>query len=99
MRYDLDLPRTERYNRMNGLDPSVVSPLQVPGLGTLHGGEIFASSRNRSPGYDTSYVTFGPRFGIACRPLEKTAIRAGYGIYYSTVRSGAAGTGALGYAG
>jgi hypothetical protein len=99
MRYDLDLPRTERYNRMNGLDPSVVSPLQVPGLGTLHGGEIFASSKNRSPGYNTSYVTFGPRFGIAYRPLEKTAIRAGYGIYYSTVRSGAAGTGAMGYAG
>src|SRR5262249_22500805 len=31
MRYDLDFPRTERYNRMNGLDPTVISPLQVPG--------------------------------------------------------------------
>jgi Carboxypeptidase regulatory-like domain len=99
MRYDLDFPRTERYNRMNGLDPNVVSPLQVPGLGTLHGGEIFASSRDRSPGYDTSYVTLGPRLGIAFQPVEKTVIRAGYGIYYSSVRSGAAGVGPPGYQG
>jgi hypothetical protein len=99
MRYDLDFPRTERYNRMNGLDPSVVSPLQVPALGTLHGGEIFASSSNRAPGYNTSYTTLGPRFGIAYQPIEKTVIRAGYGIYYSSVRSGAAGVGPPGYQG
>jgi hypothetical protein len=99
MRYDLDFPRTERYNRMNGLDPNVVSPLQVPGLGTLHGGEIFADSGNRSPGYNTSYTTFGPRIGIAWQPWEKTVIRTGYGIYYSSVRSGAAGVGPPGYQG
>src|ERR1700722_19228517 len=64
MRYDLDLPRTERYNRMNALSTSVVSPLQVPGMGTLYGGEIFMSSSDRS-NYNTSYSTFGPRVGIA----------------------------------
>jgi hypothetical protein len=99
VRYDLSLPRTERYNRMNGLDPNVVSPLQVPALGTLHGGEIFASEKNRSPGYDTSYTTVGPRFGIAYEPIEKTVIRAGYGMYYSSVRSGASGVGPPGFQG
>jgi hypothetical protein len=99
MRYDVDFPRTERYNRMNALDPSVVSPVQAPGLGTLHGGEIFASPKNRSPGYNTAYNDLGPRIGIAYQPIEKTVIRAGYGIYYSSVRSGAAGVGASGYQG
>ena len=99
MRYDLDFPRTERYNRMNGLSPTVVSPLQVPALGTLHGGEIFASPSNRSPNYNASYNNFGPRIGIAYRPLEKTVIRTGYGIYFSSVRSGASGVGPPGFQG
>jgi hypothetical protein len=99
MRYDLDFPRTERYNRMNGLDPSVVSPVQVPALGTLLGGEIFANSGNRSPGYTASYVNFGPRIGIAYQPHEKTVIRTGFGVYYSSVRSGAAGVGPPGFQG
>ena len=32
LRYDLDLPRTERFNAMSYLDPDVASPLQVPGF-------------------------------------------------------------------
>lgn len=98
LRYDLSLPRTERYNRMNSLDPNVVSPVQVPGLGTLHGGEIFMSSSNRS-NYNADYHNFGPRFGFAFKALPQTVLRGGYGIFYSTVRSGAAGTGPLGYSG
>src|SRR5439155_9135770 len=38
MRYDLDLPRTERYNRISWLDLNSPSPLQVPGLNNLKGG-------------------------------------------------------------
>jgi hypothetical protein len=98
LRYDVSLPRTERYNRMNSVDLGVVSPLQVPGLGTLHGGEVFASSNDRT-NYDPDFNTWQPRFGFAYRALEKTVIRGGYGIFYSTTRSGAAGVGPPGYEG
>src|SRR5580704_16973563 len=35
MRYELNTPRTERFNRMNSLDPNALSPLQVAGLPPL----------------------------------------------------------------
>jgi len=98
LRYDVSTPRSERYNRMNEVDLNVVSPITAPGFGTLHGGEIFMNSNNRN-NYNTDFKSFGPRFGFAYEALKKTVLRGGYGIFYSTVRSGAAGVGPTGYQG
>ena len=98
IRYDVNTPRSERYNRMNGFDPNVVSPITAPGLGTLHGGEIFMTPSNRN-NFETDYGDIGPRFGLAYQLSNKTVIRGGYGIFYSTVKGGASGTGALGWQG
>lgn len=98
IRYDVSTPRTERYNRMNAVSTTVVSPITAPGFGTLHGGEIFMGPGNRS-NYNTDYTNFGPRFGLAYQVRDKTVIRGGYGIFYSTVKSGAAGVGPVGYQG
>jgi hypothetical protein len=98
VRYELSLPRTERFNRMNWLDPNIVSPLQVPGLPTLHGGEVFASSSHRY-NYDTFHGAIQPRLGFAYQLSPSTVVRGGYGIYFSQPRSGAAGTGPWGYQG
>lgn len=98
LRYDVNTPRSERYNRMNGFDPNVVSPVTAPGLGTLHGGEIFMSPSNRN-NFNTDYGDVGPRIGFAYEMFNKTVIRGGYGIFFSTVKSGASGTGALGWQG
>ncbi|MGA2646729.1 MAG: carboxypeptidase regulatory-like domain-containing protein [Candidatus Sulfotelmatobacter sp.] len=90
LRYDVSLPRTERFNRMNWFDPNAVSPLVVPGLGTLHGGEAFASPSERT-NWVTDWSDIQPRFGFAYLIQPKTVIRGGYGIYYGQTRSGANG--------
>jgi hypothetical protein len=98
MRYELNTPRTERFNRMNSLDPNALSPLQVAGLPALHGIEVFASSGDRYT-YDTDYKNIQPRFGFAYQLPHTFVVRGGYGIYFSTPRSGASGTGPWGFQG
>jgi len=102
LRYELSLPRTERFNRMNWLDPTAVSPFQpttpIPGNPTLHGIEVFASPKDRY-NYDTFHKAIQPRFGFAYQLPHAFVIRGGYGIYFSTPRSGASGTGPWGFQG
>lgn len=92
LRYDLDLPRTERYNRISWIDLNTPSPLKVPGLDNLKGGLQFANKDQRSP-YDTNYHGWGPRFGFAYRIKPTTVLRGGYGVFYSQNKGAASGTG------
>jgi hypothetical protein len=80
LRYELSLPRTERFNRMNWLDPNALSPLQVGALPTLRGIEVFASPNDRS-NYYTDYKAIQPRFGFAYQLPHALVVRGGYGIY------------------
>jgi hypothetical protein len=98
LRYELTLPRTERYNRMSFLDPSAASPLQVPGLPNLMGGLQFASNSNPSP-YKVDPMNFGPRVGVAYRTKGDIVIRTGYGIFFDNSKGGVSGTGEGGYTG
>ena len=98
IRYELNTPRTERYNRMNSLDPTAPSPLQVAGLPTLEGIEVFASPADRY-NYAIDWKNIQPRFGFAYQLPYTFVLRGGYGIYFSTPRSGASGTGPWGFQG
>jgi hypothetical protein len=104
IRYELNTPRTERFDRMNSLDPNALSPLQIgsqPGClscATLRGIEVFASSGDRH-NYSTAYKNIQPRFGFAYQLPYKFVLRGGYGVYFSTPRSGASGTGPWGFQG
>ncbi len=84
LRYELETPYTERYNRVAyGFNPSVAFPTQVPGL-NLTGGLEFAGvgGRGRSEGnLDTN--NFGPRIGFAYQLFSKTVLRGGYGLFFS----------------
>jgi len=90
LRYDVSMPRTDRFNRQNWFDPTATLPLTVPGLETLHGGEVFASSHERTIVND-DWKDIQPRFGFAWQYDHLTVIRGGYGIYYSQPRSGVTG--------
>jgi hypothetical protein len=81
LRYELVLPATERYNRLNWVDPNAASPVQAPGFPNLKGAEIIADSNHRSA-YGTDFRDFEPRIGLAYRLDSKTVLRTGYGIYY-----------------
>lgn len=90
LRYDVSLPRTERHNRMNWFDPNAASPLSVPGLPGLRGGEVFNSANERT-NWETDWKDIQPRFGLSWQLDPHTVVRGGYGIYYSQTRSGANG--------
>ena len=102
LRYDVNLPRTERYNRMDWFDPNVVSPLNGGSITyqdpltlqnvtrPLLGGEVFANGNQRS-NFVTDWKDFQPRFGFSYLLKSKTVVRGGYGIYYGQSRSGATG--------
>jgi len=110
LRFDVTLPRTDRYNHQDWFDPNATSPLNggsvsytdpITGQPTtlaLKGGEVFASSKQRT-NYVTDWHDFQPRFGFAYQVVPNTVVRGGYGIYYGQSRSGVTGVVPYGGAG
>lgn len=102
LRYDVSLPRTDRFNRQNWFDPTVVNPLNSGSISytdpltssvvtrPLLGGEVFASPQHRT-NYVTDWTDIQPRFGFAYQFAPKMVVRGGFGIYYGQSRSGASG--------
>ncbi len=84
VRYELETPYTERYNRMSyGFDERAKFPVNVPGL-DLHGGIRFAGiDGNPRRGGVVDSNNFGPRFGFAYSLTPKTVLRGGYGMFFS----------------
>jgi Carboxypeptidase regulatory-like domain/TonB dependent receptor len=102
LRYDVSLPRTDRFNRQNWWNPNVTNPLNggsitytdpisnQPTTVALMGGEVFATSHERT-NYVTDWHDIQPRFGLAFQFAHNMVLRGGYGIYYGQSRSGASG--------
>ena len=94
LRYDLQTPRTERYNRMNYFDPNVASPLAGPsGIANLKGGLVFVGvNGNGRSQFDLQTNNISPRFGFAFQTTKRMVVRGGYGIFYAPALTSAGGT-------
>ena len=83
LRYEIQFGRTDRYNRYNHFDPSVINPTltaltNIP----VKGGLVYANSTNRGV-WKTPFNNVSPRIGLAYKLRNDMTARAGYGIYYS----------------
>jgi hypothetical protein len=91
LRYDLQGPWSERFNRQSFFDPSAVSWLanpatsagltNVPGLPGLKG-DVSLVSPNSRTNIPLDKTNIQPRVGFAYSLDSKTVIRGGYGIFF-----------------
>ena len=88
LRYDIDLPATEAFDRFSMVDPTLANP----GAGNILGSYTYfgtGTGRNgRKRPQDVYTKAFGPRVGFAYSINDKTVLRGGYGIFYEPLREG-----------
>ncbi len=82
IRYDIQVPRTEKYGNVSSVDPTLPNPTAggIPGAYTFYGN---GQGRNGRPRVgDIDYKGFQPRIGFAYSPdaAHRTALRGGFAI-------------------
>lgn len=98
LRWDIDVPRTERYNRTNYFDPKAATPL-AQALPGITGGLVFVGV-NGVPRtqFTADKNNFAPRFGLSYQIAPHTVLRMGYAHVYGPSQQAAAGTiGTMGF--
>ena len=84
MRYEAELPRTDRFDQLTNFDFGTKPPLTVPDL-DLHGALSFVGvDGNSRYQTDIDRNNFSPRLGIAYQINDRVVIRTGAGIFYAS---------------
>ncbi len=98
LRWDIDTPRTERYNRTNFFDPNVATPVSQV-IPNATGGLVFVGVNGQPrTQFDRDLNNWAPRFGLSWQLLPKTVLRLGYAHVFGPSQQAAAGTiGTMGY--
>jgi Carboxypeptidase regulatory-like domain/TonB dependent receptor len=84
LRYELQSPWTERYNRLSYFDPgapSYINQYLAPGSPAVMGDVFLVPTGTRS-NLPLAKNGFAPRIGIAYSLTSKTLVRGGYGIFW-----------------
>jgi len=99
LRWEMETPRTDRFNQLTNFDYGTAPPLTAPGL-NLHGVLTFAGV-NGLPRTNTRFDgnNYGPRIGFAWQLTPNTVIRGGGGFFYSIMTGIGSGPGAFGVSG
>ena len=89
LRWELDLPATERVNKLASFDPITNTLKDAQGFRWhVDPSGLLVAVPDASLGprmWDTDWNNFGPRVGLAWRPFggTKTVIRTGFGSFYN----------------
>jgi hypothetical protein len=88
LRYDIDLPASEAFDRFSAVDPKLPNPDagNILGAYTYFGSGAGRNGQKRPQ--DVYHKAFGPRLGFAYSINDKTVIRGGYGIFYESMKEG-----------
>jgi carboxypeptidase family protein len=85
VRWEVIQPFTERHDRISYFEPNATNPvLSAAGLGNYPGaiGLVNSSTRGSRSAYNTDYMQFSPRVGMAYQMHPNTVFSAGYGIFW-----------------
>jgi hypothetical protein len=84
LRWEYEQPRTERYNRFGTFDFDAPFPIAVPTLPNLRGTLRLAGQDGEPRGqFNSTWMNFGPRIGMAYRVNNSTVVRSGYAIFFA----------------
>jgi Carboxypeptidase regulatory-like domain/TonB dependent receptor len=86
LRYELQRPATERFNRLSYFIPEATNPLAARTGLTLKGAVGFVNADDRGI-WNQDTHDFAPRIGLAFKLTDKLVMRAGYGIFYANASS------------
>ncbi|MBV9759114.1 MAG: TonB-dependent receptor [Acidobacteriaceae bacterium] len=82
LRYENQRPATERYNRIDWFDPTVVNPISAQLGYNVYGGFEYANANNRYA-WAPDNLNFAPRMGVAYKITDRFVARAGAGIFFT----------------
>jgi hypothetical protein len=84
LRYDLQGPWSERFNRLSYFDPNATNYLtQFLPAGTPPAkGDVFLVGDGNRNNIPLEKIDFSPRVGLAYSLSAKTVVRSGYGIFW-----------------
>ncbi len=88
LRWDVEMPRDERYDRLSYFDPDAASPIAGPsGIAGLRGGLRFLGQDGITRQQATDWNNLGPRIGFSWQAQPRTVIRGGYGVTYLPIQT------------